>query len=100
MPSLPECDPELFTRVALLFRLEALINIGLKYGPDDLEASTWDHLLILASERAFVDRILDGRRDKHRQDDQMMQRARSASGTPAPGGTLFKPTRPFKGPTR
>lgn len=100
MPSLPEPDPELFTRVAFLFRIEAMISVGCKYGPNDLTPDVWDHLIILSSERAFADRILDGRRDKHRQDDQQMQKARAQTGMPAPGGTLFKPTRAFKGPTR
>ena len=100
MPPLPEYDPALVNRVALLFRIEALISVGLKYGPDDLQASTWDHLIMLSAERAFVDRILDARRDKHRQNDQMMQKARAVTGAPAPGGTLFRPTRGFKGSTR
>jgi hypothetical protein len=100
MPPLPEYDQLLLSRVAFLFRVEGMINIGCKYGPNDLAPDVWDHLLVLGSERAFVDRVVDGRRDKHRQDDQQLQKARSQTGTPAPGGTLFRPTRGFKGSTR
>ena len=99
MPDLPEYDPEMMVRVALLFRLEALINVGCKYGPNDLEPSTWDHLLILASERAFVDKVVDARRDKGRRSDAGMARARQVTNTPAPGSTIFPVTKPFRGKT-
>lgn len=100
MPTLPEYDAALIPRVVFLLRVEALINIGCKYGPGDLEAQTWDHLLILGSERAFVDRLVDGRRNKRQQSEAEMSKARQQTGVPAPGGTLFKTTKPFHGSTR
>lgn len=100
MPPLPEYDAALVPRVAFLLRVEGLINIGCKYGPNDLEPQTWDHLLILGSERSFVDRVVDGRRNKDRQSNAALSKARAQTGVPAPGGTLFKPSKPFHGSTR
>jgi hypothetical protein len=100
MPTLPEYDPEMMVRVAYIMRVEAMVNVGCKYGPNDLDPSTWDHLLILASERAFVDRVVDARREKHKHSDAGMAKARQVTGAPAPGGTLFKPSHPFHGSTK
>jgi hypothetical protein len=77
-----------------------MINVGCKYGPNDLEPSTWDHLIVLASERAFVDRILDRRRDRNKRDEAGVNRARQQGGLPLPGQTIFPTSKPFKGSTR
>jgi hypothetical protein len=100
MPTLPEYDPEMMVRVAYIMRVEALVNVGCKYGPNDLAPDVWDHLLILAAERAFVDKVVEGRRDKGKRSDAEMAKARQVTGAPAPGGTLFKPSRPFHGSTK
>lgn len=100
MPTLPEHEPSLTPRLMFLLRIESYINVGAKYGPNDLEPQTWDHLLVLASERAFMDRLLDKRREGRRGNDAAMQKARQQTGLPAPGGTLFAHSKPFKGSTK
>jgi len=100
MPPLPDYDGLLGPRMGYLLRTAAMIEVGCCYAPNDLEPATWDHLLILASERAFVDRLVDKRREKSKEHGKVMSQARKVAGTPAPGGTLFKPSKPFKGPTK
>ena len=100
MPPLPDYDGTLAPRVMYLLRVEALIEVGCTYSPNDLEPQTWDHLLILSSERAFVDKIMDRHRDRQREHSKAMGKARAVAGTPPPGATLFKPSKPFKGSTR
>jgi hypothetical protein len=86
-------------RIQFLLRIESLINVGCKYQPDDLPPRVWDELIAMALERQFVDRLVDQRRNKNRQQDRAINQARKQTGLPPPGGTLFKHSRPFKGST-
>ena len=100
MPTVPAYDPDLLPRLHYLMWVESMVNVGCHFGPNDLEASTWDQLIALAVERQFVEKILSDRRDKRGQQDVAADKARQQTGIPKPGATLFKPTKPFKGPTR
>jgi len=83
-------------RIQFLLRIESLINVGCKFQPDDLPPRVWDELVAMALERQFVDRLVDKRRAKGRQQDRAIQQARTQTGLPPPGGTLFKHSKPFK----
>lgn len=94
-----EPDPEAAagTRLRFLVRVESLINVGCKFGPNDLPASVWDELTVLAIERQRMDRIIMEQRDKARQQDAgvpagaelEMAKARRETGIPPPGGSIF-----------
>lgn len=88
-------DGRLMARVDFLVRTESKINVGCHYGPDDLPAHVWDELIVLSIERSRMDRILEKRRDKDRGQSAELSKARQATGTPAPGQTLFQHDRPF-----
>lgn len=92
----PRHDRTAMARVHYLMRLESLINVGCKFRPDDLPASVWDELIAMALERAFVDKLVDQQREKHRREDTAMSKARAATGTPPPGQTMFKTSKPFR----
>lgn len=100
MPTLPAYDRALLVRVSYLTRIESMVNVGCKFAPDDLDPSTWDQLIAVALERQFVEELLRKRREKKGETNTQQQAARRQAGVPAPGGTIFKPTKPFKGPTR
>lgn len=100
LPALPPHDPTLQVRIAYLFRLKALIDVGCHFAPDDLPPAVWDELILLEGEKALVDRVLDKRRDQKGREDREMGKARAQTGVPPPGGTLFQHSRPFKGSTR
>lgn len=100
MPTVPPLDPELIPRLRYLAWVESMINVGCHFGPGDLEAATWDQLIALALERQFVEALLADRRESKGQQDAATDKARAEVGIPKPGGTLFKPSKPFRGPTR
>ena len=92
----PKHNRRLMARIQFLLRIESLINVGCKFQPDDLPMHVWDELIAMALERQFVDRIVDKRRSRHRQQDRALQQARKQTGLPPPGGTIFKHSKPFK----
>lgn len=73
-----------------------MINVGCHFGPDDLAADVWDGLMALAMERQFMDRLVEQRREKHREQEGEKNKARAATGIPPPGGTIFQHKRPFR----
>lgn len=92
----PEHDTALTIRVRYLVWVESLISIGCHFGPSDLPPMVWDQLLVMNIERGFVDRLVEKRRDKQQKEETDMNRARQATGVPAPGGNLFPQTKPFR----
>lgn len=83
-------------RVRWLIRLESLINVGCKFGPNDLDPDTWDELIAMALERQFVDRLVAVRREKNQHQESKLRETRQATGVPQPGGTLFEHSKPFR----
>jgi hypothetical protein len=83
-------------RIQFLVRVESLINVGCKYGPNDLPARVWDELVTMALERQFVDRVIDQRRARNQRQEQAMGKARQQTGLPNPGGTIFPTQHPFR----
>jgi hypothetical protein len=83
-------------RVRYLVRLESMVNVGCKFGPNDLPADVWDQLVTLAMERAFVDRLVQKRHDRQGHENRAMGKARATTGVPPPGGTLFPTKKPFR----
>ena len=83
-------------RVRFLIHIESLVNVGCKYGPDDLPAHVWDELVTLSVERMRLERIIDRRRERQRTQNQQEMAARDKAGTPQPGQTLFPSSRPFR----
>lgn len=72
-----------------------MINVGCKFGPNDLPAHVWDELIAMALERAFVDKLVERRRDKRHREESAINKARQQTGVPAPGQTIFEHSRPF-----
>jgi len=93
---LPEHDTALFIRVRYLIWVESLITIGCHFGPNDLPADVWDQLLVLNIERSFVDRLVQQQGEKNRKEEGELNKARAVTGAPAPGGTLFSHSKPFR----
>lgn len=92
----PPHNTTLLVRIQYLVRLESLINVGCKFGPDDLPARVWDELLAMALERQFVDTLVEWRRDRQRAQERSVSKARQQTGLPGPGQTIFEHSRPFK----
>jgi len=88
-----EVDHRALTRIRHLTRLESMINVGCTFGPDDLSYEQWSDLIILATERQWMDARIEEQRDRIRdakqKADAAMTEARKQSGTPPPGQSLF-----------
>jgi hypothetical protein len=52
--------------------------------------------MALAIERNLMDRLVQLRSQKQHEQDAEQSKARAATGTPPPGGTIFKHKRPFR----
>jgi hypothetical protein len=94
-------DPAFQKRFAFLVRLENMKEVGCRFTLDDFNASTWDELIVLAQERAFMDSVIatarhekDAQRDRHESYTPSAQAevnaARAQLGVPPPGQSLFK----------
>jgi hypothetical protein len=92
----PEHNRALLARVQYLVRLESLINVGCKFGPNDLPARVWDELLAMALERQFMDALVEHRRERSRAQETAISKARQQTGLPGPGQTIFETSRPFR----
>lgn len=88
-----EIDGPFLTRFRHIVRLESMINVGCKFGPDDLDFGQWDDLITLAIERQWMDRQVDEQRDRIRdaakKAEAALTEARKESGVPPPGQSLF-----------
>lgn len=80
-------------RVRHIVRLESMVNVGCKFGPNDLKPDQWRDLIVLAQERNWIDEKVQEHREKAREEqakiDKAMAEARKASGVPSPGQSLF-----------
>lgn len=93
-------DARLVPRIKHITRIESLVNIGCKFQLDDLDADQWRDLLILATERQWMQAKVQEFRESMRGQDREVKDAqtevRKAAGLPAPGQSLFsggkKPT--------
>jgi hypothetical protein len=92
----PAHNKALMGRVQFLVRLESLINVGCKFGPNDLAPHVWDELLAMALERQFMESLVDHRRERARAQDSAVSKARQQTGLPQPGQTIFAHSRPFR----
>jgi|PlaIllAssembly_1097288.scaffolds.fasta_scaffold19329_4 hypothetical protein len=90
---LGEPDTTLTPRVRHIVRLESMVNVGCKFGPNDLKPDQWRDLIVLAQERNWIDERVQEHREKAREEqaqiDKAMAEARKASGVPSPGQSLF-----------
>jgi hypothetical protein len=97
----PEANEVLLPRVRHVLRLESMINVGCKYGPDDLAPEVWDELIALSMERAWVDKHLVHDRKKPEDEglsaDEIQKRdkVRRESKIPPAGGTIFPQRKPL-----
>lgn len=62
-------------RVRFLVRVESTINVGCKYGPNDLAPEVWSDLILLAQERQWMDRLVQA---FHRQLSETKQAEQAA----------------------
>jgi len=93
---IPEFDTLLITRLKLVVRWESLVNVGCKFGPNDLSPRQWNDLIMLAQERQYVDeqirRLRDGGKGSSKLPGDATVRlveGRKKAGIPGPGQSLF-----------
>lgn len=70
-----------------------MVNVGCKFGPNDLRPEQWRDLITLAQERHWMDDKVQEHREVARKEqekiDKAMAEARKLSGAPPPGQSLF-----------
>jgi hypothetical protein len=84
-------------RVRYLVHLESMVNVGCKFGPNDLDPDTWGELVALAIERARMDRLIHAAKDKAREGgaketretEEALRASREQLGIPGAGKSLF-----------
>lgn len=90
---LPDPDPRCLLRLRHIVRLESLIQVGCKFGPNDLTPDQWRDLIILAQERNWIDERVQAHREQLRKEQEQIDRAlaeaRRQSGIPPPGQSIF-----------
>lgn len=90
---MPPPDPAALARIGFLVRLESMANVGCKWQVNDLSYDVWSELIVLATERQRIDRLIreqqDTAREAEREVDHKADEARRDSGIPAPGGSIF-----------
>lgn len=93
-----EPDPDHLPYINHLSRIQSMINVGCKFGPDDLEPQVWDGLIAIAMEKKWIqDRIDAKTKGPLPQDSQQkVVEARAKDKIPQPGGTIFPQSRPLK----
>lgn len=93
----PDAEEMYLPRTSYIIRVENMINVGCKFGPDDLQPEAWDHLIIFAQEKAWITRKVD---DQRREKDsphpglsaeavKEIEKIRKEEGIPAPGHSIF-----------
>jgi hypothetical protein len=72
-----------------------MINVGCKFGPDDLSPDTWDGLILIARERQKISNKIDDAR-RRKEPEQLPKEAqkkvdtlRKETGIPPPGQSIF-----------
>ena len=85
--------PDFGPRLRMLSRLESMVHVGCKFAPNDLGPDQWRDLIILAEERAYVDGVVDKKREEVRKEIDAMEKAQAAArqqaGIPPPGQSAF-----------
>jgi len=83
-------------RISLLVRIESMVNVGCKFGPNDLSPELWDGLVLLAVERQRMERLIRKQQDTARERERGSPEAqhavnamRKADHIPPPGESLF-----------
>jgi hypothetical protein len=80
-------------RLRHILRIEGMIAVGCKFGPDDLEWDQWRDLHTVQIERQWVQErvrnVREGIREDTTQAQAGMAEARQAAGIPGPGQSLF-----------
>lgn len=86
-------DAVVMGRIAHLVRLEAMINVGCKFGPNDLAPDQWSQLIVMAEERNWMEKRIDQFRERQRKGqreiDKALSKGRKELNIPAPGGSIF-----------
>jgi len=86
-------DARLLPRLRHILRVEGMITVGCKFGPDDLEWGQWQDLMVVHQERHWVQEqaraLRDTIRDETREANAGMAEVRQAAGIPGPGQSLF-----------
>jgi hypothetical protein len=90
-------DANYIPRIRYITRLEGMVSAGCKFSPNDLDPETWDHLLVLLSERNWmrekVDKQWKTSRDPHpylsEEGKKALELHRKEQGIPPPGQSLF-----------
>lgn len=93
----PGRDPNYLSRVRFITRVEAMIAVGCKFGPSDLDPETWDHLIVLHTERNWILKKLEDQRKEARdphpwlgeEGKKALEQHRNEKGIPGPGQSLF-----------
>jgi hypothetical protein len=82
-----------YRRVRFIVRIESMVNVGCKFGPNDLAPEVWEDLIIMGQERQYMDRLVALFREQLTKDTQDEERAlselRKEQGLPGKGGSLF-----------
>lgn len=92
-PEEPYPEPDTAPRVSFLVKTEAMVNVGCKFGPNDLSYRVWEELIILAQERSRMENAVREQRESaahvDREAQQKADEARRADKIPAPGISIF-----------
>jgi hypothetical protein len=82
----------------MIARVESMINVGCKFGPNDLAPDAWDHLILLAQERQWIRKKVDDQKKKTKAGPEAglttegkaaIQKQRRELGIPPPGQSIF-----------
>lgn len=94
-------SPEM-VRVRYLVHLESMVNVGCKFGPNDLDPQSWEELICLAMERSRIDRLVTAAKDREREggapkatpaEAAALRANREQLGVPAAGQSLLPPAK-------
>jgi hypothetical protein len=92
----PELDERYLPRVKYLARIDNMISIGCKFGPNDLPPEVWDQLILLAQERSWIREKVDKQKNKRdpnsglsKEGKAALEKQRKELGVPAPGQSIF-----------
>lgn len=89
----PAPPAEALRRISFLVRLESMANVGCKWQVNDLSFDVWTELIILATERQRLDRLIreqqEASREAEREANTKADEARQMDKIPPPGASLF-----------
>lgn len=83
-------------RIKFISRIESMINVGCKFGPNDLAPEIWTELIVLAQERSWVQGEIDRQRRENKEAVQVdplaqkeLDKVRREQGIPPVGQSIF-----------